>query len=383
MVTPQPPSVEFELSTQRIAPAYSRIFRLVLIGNDVGGTAAASALTDKVVAGPFHDLPTALGRVASTSDLAHAIRVIFGQDITPEVYLVATDGALTDTALRTNVIECITAAKLINPPIDFIYAVDVTEGGYKAAAAGSSVAIAAALEVAAEELDAIAVIDSPDITFVAYIAWLKQAASPLKRRVRPVFNRVVAGGGVSIAGGAYFLGAAIRQASRFGRQAGINLAPVLGVSGLKYEMTYSPINTLDTHIKTLVNNYGSALFNGDSGTEIVGDTFKGYEFGDPQQYWSPVLVIDHALTQARIAAAPFIGNDSIGNTPAYRRGLATIIADSLDESVRNGELFAARARPHPSRNTPASLAARTVVIQTFLTVILPTNKVIVEANILI
>ena len=382
MVTPQPPSVEFERLTQVVAPAYSRIFRMVLIGSDAGGVLAGTALVDQTPAGPYSDLSSALGRVDSTSDLAHALRGIFGQDITPSVYLIASDNTLTAAALVTDITACIDAAKLINPPVDFLYVVDVTEGGYKAAAVANTVGIAAALEIAAEQLDAIAIIDSPDITFTAYIAWLKQAASPLKKRVRPIFNRLVSTG-VNIAGGAYFLGAAIRQASRFGRQAGINLAPVLGIPGLKTTMTYSPIGALDTNVKTLVNTYGSAIFNGDSGFELIGDTFHGYDFGDARQYWSPILAIDHALTQARIAAAPFVGNDSIGNTPAYRRSLATIIAASLDESVLAGELAGAQARPHPTRNTPSSIAARDVVIQTFLTVILPTNKVVVETNILI
>ncbi len=390
MVMPQPPSVDFEVQTEIVAPAYSRLFSVVLIGDDVGGTASTNPLVDRVVAGPFNDLQTALGRVDSTSALANALRAMFGQDISPSVYLIASDNSLTAVPLRTDIQACIDAALLINPLVDYIYVVDVTENGYKAATAATSVAIAAALEVAAERIDAIAIMDSPDFVDIPgppivpavnqYVLWLSRATSALKKRVRPIFNRAAATG-IDTAGGGYFLGAAIRQASRFGRQAGINLAPVLGVPGLKHNLSHSPIAALPTNIKTLVNNYGSAIFQGDSGYEIIGDTFKGYDSGDPHQYWSPLLVIDHALTQARIAAAPFVGNDSIGNTPEYRRGLAKIVNESLDESVLAGELAGARARPHPTRNTAAQRAARRVVIQTFLTVILPTNHVTIEANI--
>ena len=390
MTTPQPPNINFEVLFDAVAPAYTRLFDVVLIGNDIGGTAATDPITtDLVPIGPYNSAGEALMHVAGSSPLAKGIRALFNNDITPSVYLIATDAtAAVGAALRADVLAAVTAAKGINPPVDFIYIVDVSDLGYTDGTAGVVAAgaatsnIAAALESACEEIDAVGVMDSPHLTLANYVAWLDQAASPARNRVRPIFGRIGVAADHEPAGG-FFLGAAIRQASRFGRQAGINLAPVLGVGSLVEDLSYSVIGSIDTDVKNLVNAYGSAIFSGDSGYALIGDTFKGADPNDPRRFWSPLISVDYALTQARIAAAPLLGNDATGNTRSYRRGLAVVIAESLGESVLNGELAGARARPHPTRNTRASIAARRVVIQTFLTVILPTNEITVEANLVL
>ena len=380
MTTPQPPSVEFNVLSQIIPPAYDRHFRILLVGRDEGTVAAAVPLVNGQIYGPFNAIDGVGGldnHVPADSDLFYAAKAIFDHGITPDIWVTQ----LPDLFLIADVTEAIQLASRISPPVDFIYLVDTTNGGYAAAGAQNMAVIEAQLNTTCELLDCIGIMDALDVSEAQYVTWISTPATRPMPRIRPIFNRVLVSPGDYRGAAGWFLGAALRQASRFGRQAGINTVQALGIGELQRSISFSILKAVDTDIKNIVNNYGSAVFRGDSGNEIIGDTFFGYDEGDPLRYWGARVVVDYAVSQMQRAIVPHLGNDTIGNTPAYRRGLARHANEAADQLVINGELLNARVRPHPTKNNQIARQAREVHLQAFLTVILATNSAIVEVNI--
>ena len=380
MTTPQPPGVEFNFLSRAAPPAYGRLFRICLVADIEGGVDPANPIIAGQVFGPYNDLAHVDGVVGDGSDAHYAAKALFDNDITPDIWIAHQP----DPFDIDETIAAIARVNRINPPVDFIYLVNTSSGGYEAPAVANLATVEAQLAVTCEQLDCIGVMDSPAFSEIQYNIWVTAAATRPQGRVRPVFNRVNVGTAAVPnyrGAGGWFLGAALRQASRFGRQAGINTISALGVGELETHLSNSLIGTVDSDVKTLVNNYGSAVFLGDRGFEIIGDVFLEPEEDDPLRYWSSRLVVDYATSQMRLAVAPHVGDDRVGNTPAYRRGLARHANEAADQLVINGELLNARVRPHPSRNNQAARQARVVHLQAFLTVILATNSAVVEVNI--
>ena len=282
-------------------------------------------------------------------------------------------------------------AKAISPPVDIIYPVDITNGGQATSPASTTAAVESALQQACEVTRSIGVIDSPTVTLAAHITWITRATTPLGPRIRSVFNRVDVGTGqypeTSNAadedyapGGGWYIGAALRQAAEHGRQAGINHLPTIGATRLRFDIRSSSIRTVSSSGSQLVAAYGAGLINGDLGVELLGDTFFGLDATDPRQYWGTRLVVDEAEHIGLRTLAQFVGDDTVGNTPARRRFVSAKVAESIESLVLGGEAVSITARPHPTRNTPAAVAARHMYIQAFLTLVLATNHITVELN---
>ena len=210
------------------------------------------------------------------------------------------------------------------------------------------------LEQLGEELECLAVADAPSLSVDLAVEWAN--AGNVRPNVMGVFNRTD-----NEWPGAAWLAAALNVAAEHGRQRGIELARVTGVTNLQYELSYSPRETVTTDVSRLVGAYLSTLVRRRGHVQIVGDTLKGVS--DARQRWSVALVVHHAQRLAEQAKEPFIGHGASPSTVTrvashVERAIRqlTRTAPGADGNLRPRELRFASVIPHPVYNTAAARA---------------------------
>lgn len=173
-----------------------------------------------------------------------------------------------------------------------------------------------------------------------------------------------------------WLGAALAVTGQYGRQRGIEHAPLLGTTELPFRVTYSPRRAVSSQAETLVEAFLSIGVERNGRKEIVGHTFHGVT--DTTRYWSVARVIDHVKHALEIAGEAHIG---AGNTELGRAAVASDLETVGRQSVRAGELRSFNAIVSPDRNTPETEAQGIAAIDCAAGTIVPVSTIPIRLDI--
>ena len=223
------------------------------------------------------------------------------------------------------------------------------------------------LESLGEELECLAAADAPTASVELAVEWAN--AGNVRANVMGVFNRAD-----NDWPGAYWLAAALDVAAEHGRQRGIELARVTGVTNLQYELSYSPRAAVTTDVSRLVGAYLSTLVRRRGQVQIVGDSLKGVT--DARQTWSVAVVIHHARRLAEAAGESFVSDEGDEIT-------ITRLASHVEQAVRQlvpRELRAASVIPHPTLDTQAARDAGDANLQAVFDTKRPIKRIILPIS---
>ncbi len=220
------------------------------------------------------------------------------------------------------------------------------------------------LESLAEELECLAVADAPSGSVDLAVAWAGEGN--VRPNVMGVFNRTD-----NEWPGADWLAAALDVAAVHGRQRGIELARVTGVTNLEHELSYSPRSAASTDVTRLVGAYLSTLVRRHGQVQIVGDSLKGVT--DARKTWSVALVVHHAQRLAEAAGEAFIADE--GNETTITR-----LASHVERAVRQlvpRELRYASVLPHPTLDTQHARDAGDAHLQAIFDTVRPIKRIVI------
>ena len=313
------------------APTHLYAPGLTVLGDTLGDLAA--------------DIVAAGGSVELAADAVHTVEV--------DEYLQIEDEIVRVTAVTDQQNFTVERGELGTSAADHASGVDVLD---------IRSPVCTELESLGEELECLAVADAPSLSEELAVEWAN--AGNVRPNVMGVFNKTD-----NEWPGAAWLAAALDVAAEHGRQRGIELARVTGVTNLQYELSYSPRETVDTDVSRLVGAYLSTLVRRRGHVQIVGDSLKGV--ADARRFWSVALVVHHSQRIAELAKEPFIG---VGATPST----VTRVASHVERAVRQlvpRELRFASVIPHPVYNTAEARANGDVELEGIFGTISPARTI--------
>ena len=366
MTTPQPPSITFTIRAASSPPQYS-VNDVVYMAGLLGSGAVGSGVSDPITS--FDAIDDFAGDDGVLRDAARAVL----SQASPTLVLsevAAAGGNPTIAEVQT----ALTAMRQATIAPTVLAAPGLTAGSAANARSGVETGangVATALKTLAAEFEAVAVGDAATHATTKATALVNAglwAGNNSDGNLMSVFNQI----DDNPASG-YWIGGALRRAGEFGRQRGINHAPVLAGTVTEWDLSYSPRAGVATDVSSLVGNFVSALLRRRGTLEIVGDQLRGV--GDIRKFWSVKRVIAYLLQILHTEALNWI---SVGGTPGNHLRIANALERAGRVQVTNGELSDLTVRPDDELNDSASAAAGAAYFKADVLTIVPISQITVN-----
>ena len=373
MVTPRLPSVTTTFAP-RPTPVPQRGEDVVyIVGPYKQAVANAQA---QIIQGPYRTVTALESGPVGDGGLVHDAAVAVLSQIDVPVYTVGTLVAAGDTI--PTAAQTLAALAVIRgrPPAEvptLILAPGQTAGTDGNATAASTVISDATngLAAVAAAYGALAIADAPQDTTANMITW---AGNNLTDRVVGAANYAVQGGAnIPFSGPA--TGAIAAHTQRYGRAAGLNLAPVTGISGLEHDIGHTPRVAAGTVEANLVAAWLLVGVNRAGSVVLVGQYVKNTA-DDARRYISVQRVVDHVEHLMEETGEDYLATHSLA-TPAEVAGATERAARALVPTEIAGIVVSV----NEAAQTPAADTAGEIHLYADIELLIPRSVIRIQATI--